>query len=206
MAIGYAEDRMSSEAEDILRLKRCPECGYDLRGLPTAHQCPECGRAYDGSIIDIPAWRPLGSDVPLGSMEVLLFASIFLGFPIVCRFVLRMPIPCSVVVGIGVVLLVPTVLRLRRWKKGIPEIVLMLKEDGLTVGPPGSRRPLFLPWSGLRSVGVGRGRQGRWRLIIKRRYPAALFYRGVDVRIAGDDQTVAILRRELRRRIAAASR
>jgi len=28
-------------------LKRCPCCGYDLRGLPRNHQCPECGFAYD---------------------------------------------------------------------------------------------------------------------------------------------------------------
>ena len=24
----------------------CPECGYDLTGLPDKHACPECGREY----------------------------------------------------------------------------------------------------------------------------------------------------------------
>jgi hypothetical protein len=26
---------------------RCPECDYDLRGLPCPHRCPECGTPYD---------------------------------------------------------------------------------------------------------------------------------------------------------------
>jgi len=25
----------------------CPGCDYDLRGLPTEHECPECGLTYD---------------------------------------------------------------------------------------------------------------------------------------------------------------
>src|SRR5215510_2311132 len=28
-------------------LTTCPECTYDLRGLPLNHACPECGFAYD---------------------------------------------------------------------------------------------------------------------------------------------------------------
>ncbi|MCG3136178.1 MAG: hypothetical protein HJJLKODD_00003 [Phycisphaerae bacterium] len=28
-------------------LNKCPQCGYDLRGLPADHRCPECGLAYD---------------------------------------------------------------------------------------------------------------------------------------------------------------
>ncbi len=40
---------MPGEPRDILRLKECPECGYDLTGLPAKHSCPECGFAYDAS-------------------------------------------------------------------------------------------------------------------------------------------------------------
>lgn len=32
---------------DASLLKRCPVCGYDLRGLPARHRCPECGFEYD---------------------------------------------------------------------------------------------------------------------------------------------------------------
>ena len=28
-------------------LKHCPDCGYDLHGLPPRHRCPECGFEYD---------------------------------------------------------------------------------------------------------------------------------------------------------------
>ena len=28
-------------------LSQCPECAYDLRGLPPPHRCPECGFEYD---------------------------------------------------------------------------------------------------------------------------------------------------------------
>ncbi len=42
------------DAPDILRLKECPQCGYDLAGLPREHACPECGFEYDGSMFSIP--------------------------------------------------------------------------------------------------------------------------------------------------------
>lgn len=29
----------------------CEMCGYDLRGLPIAHQCPECGTRFDDSLL-----------------------------------------------------------------------------------------------------------------------------------------------------------
>ncbi len=34
---------------------RCPECRYDLRGLPATHRCPECDFEYDAATI---VWRP----------------------------------------------------------------------------------------------------------------------------------------------------
>jgi uncharacterized membrane protein len=44
---------MSEETADILRLHHCPECGYDLRGLPRAGNCPECGFAYDAAMFSL---------------------------------------------------------------------------------------------------------------------------------------------------------
>ena len=36
----------------LLRLRRCPDCGYDLANLPRRHICPECGFEYDESMFD----------------------------------------------------------------------------------------------------------------------------------------------------------
>lgn len=32
-------------------LTHCPECNYDLRGLPADHTCPECGLKYDADCV-----------------------------------------------------------------------------------------------------------------------------------------------------------
>ncbi|MCH8152784.1 MAG: hypothetical protein IH830_10495 [Planctomycetes bacterium] len=44
---------MSGDPRDILRLKHCPQCGYDLATLPRKHRCPECGFEYDDSMFII---------------------------------------------------------------------------------------------------------------------------------------------------------
>ena len=41
--------------------ERCPQCGYDLAGLPDKGQCPECGFEYDpDSLIVLYGWNGLG--------------------------------------------------------------------------------------------------------------------------------------------------
>lgn len=39
-----------------LRFEVCLSCGYNLIGLPGAHQCPECGSAYDKERVS-QTWR-----------------------------------------------------------------------------------------------------------------------------------------------------
>ncbi len=39
--------RSNGLEEGDLRFTQCPQCGYDLIGLPDKGQCPECGFAYD---------------------------------------------------------------------------------------------------------------------------------------------------------------
>lgn len=40
----------------ILRLQKCPKCGYDLKTLPARHRCPECGFAYDEQMFSLHGW------------------------------------------------------------------------------------------------------------------------------------------------------
>lgn len=44
---------MPDIVHDILRLHRCPQCGYDLTGLPREGKCPECGFAYDAMMFSL---------------------------------------------------------------------------------------------------------------------------------------------------------
>jgi len=44
---------VNRDAPDFLRLKECPQCGYDLAGLPREHACPECGFEYSAEIFDL---------------------------------------------------------------------------------------------------------------------------------------------------------
>lgn len=46
----------TGDPRDILRLRRCPQCAYDLAGLPRRHRCPECGFEYDPSMFAVYGW------------------------------------------------------------------------------------------------------------------------------------------------------
>jgi hypothetical protein len=61
---------------------RCPDCGYDLRGLPSG-QCPECGRAFDPSDPASYLGRPLSGRTLLVEAVVaivLLLGVLLLGW------------------------------------------------------------------------------------------------------------------------------
>lgn len=53
-----ARDRADDldDPRQILRLRRCPQCDYDLRALPQRHRCPECGFEYDPTMFAVYGW------------------------------------------------------------------------------------------------------------------------------------------------------
>lgn len=48
---------MTGKTKDIPRLTHCPQCEYDLAGLPEKHACPECGYAYSKDAIVVRGWE-----------------------------------------------------------------------------------------------------------------------------------------------------
>src|SRR5262249_47964662 len=47
--------KVLGEKMPLVAFTHCPDCGYDLHGLPARHRCPECGFEYDEHTR---VWRP----------------------------------------------------------------------------------------------------------------------------------------------------
>ncbi len=51
---------MAAASIQPVLLSQCPQCRYDISGLPATHRCPECGFAYDESMIVLEGWHVPG--------------------------------------------------------------------------------------------------------------------------------------------------
>lgn len=67
LAVDSAESERDADASG--RLKRCPVCGYLLRGLPAAHRCPECAFRYDEHTT---VWRPTSFRKHFGTLPTVV--------------------------------------------------------------------------------------------------------------------------------------
>lgn len=192
---------MADDPRDILRLKRCPECNYDLRGLPYAHNCPECGIEYDEKIFDLQVWLA-GSSVSrrFDSLAYLVLAVAF-GWLFVFRraWILShfLVVMIAGFVGFGVAGAVNRFLSNRR-EHGDAKV--LCTPDGLSLRL-GSRR-VFHHWSQLDLLRVTRAAGGKWRFRFAYRWPRRFFTEDICFVISGTNREVALLRKEFRRQIA----
>ena len=192
---------MADDPRDILRLKRCPECDYDLRGLPYAHNCPECGIEYDENIFDLQVWL----DGSSASRRFDSFAYLVLVLAFGWLFVFRrawilshfLVVMMAGFVGFGVAGAVNRFLSKRR-KHGNAKILCTPDGLSLCLGP----RRLFHHWSQLNLLRVTRAAGGKWRFRLAYRWPRRFFTEDICFVISGTKREAALLRREFRRQIA----
>lgn len=192
---------MADDPRDILRLKCCPECNYDLRGLPHAHNCPECGFEYDENIFDLQVWLA-GSSASrrFDSLAYLVLAMAFGWLFIFRRAWILSQFPLVMIagfLGVGVAGLLNHFFSRRR-KHG--NVKVLCTPDGLSLRF-GSRR-LFHPWSGLDLLRVRRAAGGKWRFGFVYRWPRRFFAEGPCFLICGTNREAALLRTAFRRQIA----
>lgn len=192
---------MADDPRDILRLKCCPECDYDLGGLPHAHNCPECGFEYDESIFDLRVWLA-GSTASrrFDSLAYLVFAVVF-GVLFVLRraWILShfLVVMMAGFVAFGVTGAVTRFFSNRR-KHGDAKV--LCTPDGLSLRL--GSRCLFHPWSGLNLLRVRRAAGGKWRFRLAYRWPRRFFTEDICFVISGTNREAALLRKEFRRQIA----
>lgn len=198
---------MPGEAREILRLHRCPECDYDLRGLPAAHRCPECGFEYDETVFAVPGWRdPRArslSGMRIGDSLLLLYVAS--GIYVALRWWSTVS-PWTLYSGLFLLVVIGAITGYLRCLAGGPELQLVALRDSLVVHTIGATRDKGFRWTSFRKAVLTKRwtwRGTRWKLTLKRRWPAAAFKASVSFIIAGDRQTAAVVRDEMHRRIRA---
>ena len=199
---------MPGEAREILRLHRCPECNYDLAGLPAAHRCPECGFEYDEAMFDLPAWWPsvVQRYLEMSWLECLIAGAVIIailvaGFSVPLSGAVFLPAACILLLAAAI----DSAVRYTKRQQGTPQIILVMQADGVGIRKPGSTTARFERWSSFAGVRVRKARGVWYRLTLRRPF-LSFGDRGPPIRvvIAGDRRTAAVVRNEIRRRIRAA--
>lgn len=211
--------RRQRDPRAILKLRRCPQCDYDLEGLPRCHQCPECGFAYDESMFVLYGWpgrrqRPVVWRA-LITVGVELPMAIFIFYLALSTLRLRQW-PESLVVPL---LLSVYAFRIATW---IRNRRLRLAHGGMIqlcfasngVGQRlGRGKPHLIPWKQLRAFHFRRAGRDVWHLQLSRgvwgRVLSVPFVHRVERRrvyamIECDRREAALIRNEIRRRFRAA--
>ena len=211
---------------DPFILRECPQCAYDLTGLPREHSCPECGLVYDRSMFVVDAWTK--EDFYLPETQLLLARTwrsrigpllrsglgvaylVFLGWIIYAM-------PGFTFLGIILGLAIAgtawraVVIRRANAKRG-GTLRWVFSLDG--VAQQVSNRPIrWIPWESVRSLDIRAVQPEAWRVRLSGRAPgfgalgSVLGWMATGTRFDGvvmlPKRRAALLRREILRRIHA---
>jgi len=210
---------MTSDPDrDILKLRRCPACDYDLVGLPANHRCPECGFEYNDRMMLIPAWLRHGGDWPEQTISWLIVpaaAIVLFGVFNVLGVMPRFSLLYAMIVLAGFGIAIPAIVRARRMARGVGDIDLFLDESGVSEHPRRGKKKHH-PWQRFRSASIharrrrsARARPGqtaRWTLRLRLRLPARLIRGSPEFVLLCTKRQAALLRNEINRRIVEAHR
>ncbi len=208
------------DPRNVLKLRRCPRCDYNLEGLPRSHICPECGFAYDASMFVLYGW-PRRSDRPVLWRALLSLAA---NLPVVIfLFYLAFATPRfsvwpgSLVIPLLVALYLfwaVTWIQKRRLRiAGIGMIQLCFSSSGAGARF-GKGKPHFIPWRRFRDFRFRRAGRGAWRLRLScglwRELLTVPFVRRVEPHkvsaiIECSRREAALIRSEIRRRLRASN-
>ncbi len=215
-------DEPDDSPRNILRLRRCPECDYNLRSLPERHRCPECGFEYDPTMFALYGWPPrerlsaigrvlMGAwwERILGGVLLLFVASIAL---FQAYMFWRGGLYVGVVATILFLVAILDLFRLRphvrrsRVERWGPALLLFTSDGASMRRGPGEARPIS--WKQLAKLSFRRfrSRKGRKRLWhIRLTFPFwRIQLRRMEAIIECTPREAALIRSEIRRRMRAA--
>ncbi|MCZ6835855.1 MAG: hypothetical protein O7G85_08785 [Planctomycetota bacterium] len=158
---------MPGNSEDILRLKVCPQCRYDLRGQVEFH-CPECGYEYDAETFVLSGWYA-GSEPTIRLLiGTLVFSMLFCSLLLDHRVLDWLGILYLIVIGLGSISLVVKWRHYRYPREQSHTMQTIIRSVGFQRVTDGRIEPLR-PWLAIHEVRVTHSRRMFKRVTIRDR-------------------------------------
>lgn len=212
---------------EFLALHECPQCAYDLRGLPRRHVCPECGLVYDETMFVVHAWTKDEYQLPETQLLLaktwrariwpMLRCGVGVAYLAILGWIIyAMPgfTFLGIVLGIaiaGTIWRSATIRRAHQRRMGTMRWVFSL--DG--VAQQMDNKPIrWIAWERIRVFDMRRFGVGAWRVRLAEGRFGAKFFRPSEWTLSGStafdgvvmlpERQAAVFRREIRGRLRTA--